>query len=69
MARVRYDHLKMDTEFMEPMLDRSDSNLFGEANVDKIKHELGWEAKYTDLHESLTHAWKFRKTKGDTWES
>jgi UDP-arabinose 4-epimerase len=39
------------------------------ANVDKIKHELGWEAKYTDLHESLTHAWKFRKTKGDTWES
>ena len=38
------------------------------ANVDKIKHELGWEAKYTDLHESLTHAWKFRKSKGDTWK-
>ena len=30
----------MDTEFMEPMLDRSDSNLFGEANVDKIKAQM-----------------------------
>jgi UDP-arabinose 4-epimerase len=30
------------------------------ANVDKIKKELGWEAKYTDLEESLTHSWKFR---------
>ena len=39
------------------------------ANVDKIKHELGWSAKYTDLSESLAHAWKFRqKFSGDTWD-
>ena len=31
------------------------------ANVDKIEHELGWKAKYTDLYESLSHAWAFRK--------
>jgi UDP-arabinose 4-epimerase len=30
------------------------------ANVDKIRNELGWEAKYTNLEESLSHAWKFR---------
>lgn len=37
-------------------------------NVDKIKYEFGWEVKYTDLYESLTYAWKFRKMKGDIWE-
>ena len=31
------------------------------ANVDKIKRELGWSAKYTNLSESLSHAWNFRK--------
>ena len=30
------------------------------ANVDKIRKELGWQAKYTNLEESLSHAWKFR---------
>ena len=29
-------------------------------NVDKIERELGWKAKYTDLEESLGHAWKWR---------
>lgn len=31
------------------------------ANVDKIERELGWKAKYTNLSESLSHAWKFRR--------
>ena len=34
------DHLEMDTAFMEPMLDRSDSVLVGEANLDKIEAQL-----------------------------
>ena len=31
------------------------------ANVDKVELELGWKANYTDLYESLSHAWAFRK--------
>ncbi|EGB05537.1 hypothetical protein AURANDRAFT_3183, partial [Aureococcus anophagefferens] len=34
------DHLEMDTAFMEPMLDRSDSVLVGEANLEKIEAQL-----------------------------
>jgi len=34
------DHLKMDTEFMEPMLDRSDSCLLGAERVEKIEAQL-----------------------------
>ncbi len=38
------------------------------ANVDKIRRELGWVAKYTDLSESLMHAWVFRKKlKSGAW--
>lgn len=38
------------------------------ANVDKIRRELGWVAKYTDLRESLMHAWVFRKRlKNSEW--
>ena len=38
------------------------------ANVDKIQHELGWKAKYTDLEKSLGHAWGFRKQRDERWE-
>ena len=39
------------------------------ANVDKIKIELGWSAKYTDLKESLSHAWNFRQNfVDDKWD-
>lgn len=38
------------------------------ANVDKIRREVGWEAKYTNLEESLSHAWKFRKSIADRWD-
>ena len=31
------------------------------ANVDKIQREIGWLAKYTNLSESLSHAWMFQK--------
>jgi len=31
------------------------------ANVDKIERELGWKAQYTNLEESLGHAWHWRK--------
>ena len=34
------DHLAMDTEFMAPMLDRSDSVLLGEENLLKIEAQL-----------------------------
>lgn len=37
------------------------------ANVDKIRRDVGWEAKYTNLEESLSHAWKFRKSIADRW--
>lgn len=38
------------------------------ANVDKIHRELGWSAKYTNLSESLSHAWSFRKkVTRDVW--
>jgi len=35
-----HDHLEMDTQFMEPMLDRSDSRLFGEERVREIEAHL-----------------------------
>lgn len=39
------------------------------ANVDKIEQELGWKANYTDLYESLSHAWEFRKKiVGNRWD-
>lgn len=38
------------------------------ANVDKIQHELGWKAKYTDLETSLGHAWGFRQQRGERWD-
>ena len=38
------------------------------ANIDKIRRDVGWEAKYTNLEESLSHAWKFRKLIADRWE-
>ena len=38
------------------------------ANVDKIRRDVGWEAKYTNLEESLSHAWKFRISIPDRWE-
>jgi UDP-arabinose 4-epimerase len=31
------------------------------ADVSKIRDELGWSAKYTDLEESMRHAWNWRK--------
>lgn len=30
------------------------------ANVDKIREEIGWEARYKDVKESLKHAWSWR---------
>ena len=30
------------------------------ADVSKIKNELGWSAKFTDLEESMGHAWAWR---------
>ena len=30
------------------------------ADVSKIKNELGWEAKFVDLEESMGHAWAWR---------
>jgi UDP-arabinose 4-epimerase len=38
------------------------------ANVDKIQHELGWKAKYTNLEASLEHAWSFRKQRHERWD-
>lgn len=35
------------------------------ANVDKIREEVGWEAKFIDLEESLSHAWAFRRKKAN----
>ena len=31
------------------------------ADVTKIRNDLGWTARYTDLEESLGHAWQWRK--------
>ena len=31
------------------------------ADVTKIREELGWTARYTDLEESMGHAWAWRK--------
>ena len=30
------------------------------ADVSKIKNELGWSAKFTNLEESMGHAWNWR---------
>lgn len=39
------------------------------ASVDKIRKELGWEAKYTDLDQSLSHSWAFRrKIANNSWD-
>jgi len=35
-----HDHLAMDTAFMEPMLDRTDSRLLGAENVERIEAQL-----------------------------
>jgi UDP-glucose 4-epimerase len=35
------------------------------ANADKIKRELGWQAKYTDIHAIVETAWRWFKTHPD----
>lgn len=40
---------------------RQGDNIEIYANVQKIQQELQWTAKYTNLSESLSHAWAFRQ--------